>query len=168
MTHFSRRRLLGATVALAATQLLAGCGFRLRGQQPLAFATIHLGTSMHTGMGARLARQIRASGSTEVVDDPAQAEVRLQILRDDLTREILSLTGAGKVREYQLTREFTFQLVDRNGTVLIPPTQLLAMRDYTFEDERILAKEQEEDLLRTDMQDELVRQLLRRLAAVHK
>ena len=168
MTQLSRRHLLTAAGALAASHLLAGCGFHMRGPQPLAFATIYLGTSENTGLGAQLARQVRTSGSTEVVGDPAQADVRLQILRDTFAREILSLTGAGKVREYQLTREFAFQLVDRDGAVLIPPTLLTAQRDYTFQDERILAKEQEEDLLLADMQNEIVRQLMRRLAAVRK
>lgn len=168
MTQFSRRHLLTAAGALAASQLLAGCGFRLRGPQPLAFATIHLGTSENTGLGAQLARQVSTSGSTAVVGDPAQADVRLQILRDTFTREILSLTGAGKVREYQLNREFAFQLVDRSGAVLIPPTLLTAQRDYTFQDERVLGKEQEEELLLADMQNEIVRQLMRRLAAVRK
>lgn len=166
MTQPSRRRLLSAAAALTATQLLAGCGFRLRGPQPLAFGTIHLGTSAYTGLGAQLARQVRASGSTEVVDDAATAEVRLQLLRNTSGREILSLTGAGKVREYELTRELAFQLVDRQGNALIPPTLLTARRDYTFQDDRILAKEQEEALLLRDMEDELVRQLMRRLAAV--
>ncbi|HNQ76409.1 MAG TPA: LPS assembly lipoprotein LptE [Pseudothauera hydrothermalis] len=168
MVQHSRRRLLTAASTLAVSSLLAGCGFRLRGPQPLAFATIYLGTSQNSGLGAQLARHIRATGSTEVVADPAQAEVSLQILRDGVSREILSLTGAGKVREYQLTRDFVFQLVGRDGALLVPPTQLTAQRDYTFQDERILAKEQEESLLLADMQNEIVRQLVRRLAAVRK
>ncbi|THF63605.1 hypothetical protein E6C76_13485 [Pseudothauera nasutitermitis] len=166
MTDLSRRRLLAAGALLATGPLLAGCGFRLRGPQPMAFSTIYLGVNPHSGLGPLLARQIRTSGSTTVTDDPAQADVRLQILRDTHSREILSLTGAGKVREYELTRELGFQLVARSGEVLIEPTLLTARRDYTFDDSRILAKEQEEALLLRDMQDELVRQLIRRLSAV--
>jgi LPS-assembly lipoprotein len=166
MNQPTRRRLFLAAGALAATQLLTGCGFRLRGPQPLAFSTIHLGTSERTGIGAQLARQIRTTGSTEVVAEAAQADVRLQILRNSTNREILSLSRAGKVREYQLTRELAFQLVDRQAKVLIPPTRLSVRRDYTFDDTLIHAKEQEEELLQADMQDELVRQLMRRLAAV--
>ncbi|THF61576.1 LPS-assembly lipoprotein LptE [Pseudothauera rhizosphaerae] len=168
MTSLSRRRLLAAASVLLAGGLATGCGFRLRGPQPLAFSTIHLGISENNELGALLARRIRASGATEVVADPAQAEARLQILRNASLREILSLTGAGKVREYQLTRELGFQLLDNQGNALIPPTMLTAQRDYTFQDERILAKEQEEELLQRDMQEELVRQLMRRLAAVRQ
>lgn len=166
MTQPSRRRLLSAAAALTATQLLAGCGFRLRGPQPLAFGTIHLGVRTSSGIGALLARQIAASGTTQVVADPALADVRLQIIRNRPEREILSLTGTGKVREYQLSHELGFQLVDRAGNILIAPTLLTTRRDYTFEDDQILAKEQEEDLLEQDMEKELVQQLMRRLAAV--
>ena len=162
----SRRRLLLAGAALSAGALLGGCGFRLRGPQALAFSTLHLGVSPVTGFGAQLARQIAASGTTTVVTNPAQADVQLQILENCSGREILSLTGAGKVREYQLTRELGFQLLDRSGEPLIPPTMLRTQREYTFQDDRILAKEQEEALLERDMEKELVEQLMRRLAAV--
>jgi LPS-assembly lipoprotein len=39
-----------------------------------------------------------------VEEDAAKAEALLQILSNDRGREILSLTGAGKVREYQLVQ----------------------------------------------------------------
>lgn len=164
--HFNpaRRRLLVAGSALTAAALLGGCGFRLRGPQPLAFATLHVGVSEFSDLGATLRRQVATSGTTTVVEDPAQAEARLQILANARTREILSLTGAGKVREYQLGQRIRFRLIDKAGGELIPPTVISARREYTFSDEEVLGKEQEEALLYRDMQADLVQQLMRRLA----
>jgi LPS-assembly lipoprotein len=69
------------------------------------------------------------------------------------------------VREYELIQTIRFSLVDREGNELIPPAQLSARREYTFDDEIVLGKEQEEALLYEDMESDLVRQLIRRLAA---
>ncbi|ANQ86374.1 LPS assembly lipoprotein LptE [Azoarcus olearius] len=167
-TPFTRRRALTLLAAAGATAALAGCGFRLRGPQPLDFATIHVGVSEFSELGALLRRQIATSGTTTVVEDAAKADVRLQVLANEREREILSLTGAGKVREYQLTQRMRFQLLDKNGSALIPPTAILARREYTFDDALILGKEQEENLLFRDMQSDLVQQLMRRLAVVRR
>jgi LPS-assembly lipoprotein len=144
---------------------LAGCGFHLRGPQPLVFSTVHIGASQHSQLGIALRRQVALSGTTKVEEDATRAEAKLQILANDSTREILSLTPGGRVREYELTQTIRFRLVDREGKELIPSTTLSARREYTFDDELILGKEQEEALLYEDMESDLVRQMMRRLAA---
>jgi LPS-assembly lipoprotein len=76
------------------------------------------------------------------------------------------LSGAGKVREYQLGHSITFKLVNVSGEEIIRPTKISSTREYNFDDSQVLAKEQEEALLYRDMQSDLVQQLMRRLAAV--
>lgn len=162
-----RRRLLGSALA-ATVALLSGCGFHLRGPQALDFATVHINVPEQSEFGAQLRRLIATTGTTRVEEDAARAEARLQILANDRGREILSLTGAGKVREYQLVQALRFQLLDRAGKALIPPTSLSAQREYTFDDSQVLGKEQEEALLYRDMQNDLVQQLMRRLGAARR
>ena len=162
-----RRRLLGSALA-ATVALLSGCGFHLRGPQALDFATVHIHVPEQSEFGAQLRRLIATTGTTRVEEDAARAEARLQILANDRGREILSLTGAGKVREYQLVQALRFQLLDRAGKALIPPTSLSARREYTFDDSQVLGKEQEEALLYRDMQNDLVQQLMRRLGAARR
>jgi LPS-assembly lipoprotein len=158
-TRYARFVLL----ALGITAL-AGCGFRLSGPKALAFSTVHINVNQHSTLGLALRRQIALSGSTTVEEDPARAETKLQILANNRSREILSLTATGKVREYELVQTLRFRLTDRDGNELIPPATLSARREYTFSDELILGKEQEEALLYSDMESDLVRQLMRRLA----
>ena len=167
VTAAGRRRLLGGALA-AAIMLLPGCGFHLRGPQALDFATVHISVPEQSEFGAQLRRLVATTGTTRVEEDAAKAEARLQILSNDRGREILSLTGAGKVREYQLVQSLRFQLLDRAGKALIPPTSLTARREYTFDDSQVLGKEQEEALLYRDMQNDLVQQLMRRLAAARR
>jgi len=167
MTSPSRRRLVLALGVAAVAAPLPGCGFQLRGPRPLPFSSIYLGVSAHSDLGATLRRRIVANGSTAVVDDAARADVRLEILQSAPEREILTLTGAGKVREYELRHVMRFRLVDRAGNEWIAPTTISAKREYNFDDSQVLAKEQEEALLFRDMQADLVEQLMRRLAAAN-
>lgn len=160
--HAARRRLFLATLVLP---LLAACGFQLRGAQPLPFESIHLGTGEFSPLSSALKRQVEANGTTRVVQDPAQAEVRLEVIKDARSKEITSLNSAGKVREFELRRSFDFRLVDRSGAERITRTSLLLKRTLTFSDTEVLAKEQEEVLLYKEMDADLVRQLIRRLAA---
>jgi len=162
MMESSRRRLLLA--GLAAT-LLAGCGFQLRGPQTMPFQTIYLGMSEYSELNAALRRQIEANGSTKVMAAAAEAEVQLQVLKDSRNKEITSINSAGKVREYELRRSFDFRLTDRGGAERVPPSKIFIKRTLTFNDNDLLAKEGEEALLYQEMDDDLVRQLLRRLAA---
>ncbi|MDR3212670.1 MAG: LPS assembly lipoprotein LptE [Azoarcus sp.] len=162
---FPLPRLARHSLAALAFIVLAGCGFHLRGPQPLDFSTLYIGVGQYSPLGTALRRQVALSGTTTVEEDTKRAEVSLQILANERTREILSLTPAGKVREYELGQRIRFRLADRSGSELIPPTNITARREYTFNDELILGKEQEEALLYRDMENDLVRQIMRRLAA---
>ncbi|GHT87075.1 LPS-assembly lipoprotein LptE [Betaproteobacteria bacterium] len=159
----SRLRHLAAAALTVLT--LTSCGFHLRGPQPLAFATLYVSANQYSDLGTALRRQVTLSGSTKVEENEAMADARLQILTNERSREILSLNASGKVREYELGQRIRFRVLSKTNEELIPPTNLTARREYTFNDEQILGKEQEEALLYRDMETDLIQQLMRRLAA---
>lgn len=154
------RRLL----LLAIPLLLAACGFQLRGSYALPFDTLHIALPETAELHAVLKRNIQAASQTRVVDDPKAAQAVLTVTADIQTKNVLSLSSAGRVTEYQLVRSFAFRLHDPDGRDLMPPGQIIIRRDISFSDVQVLSKESEEGLLRRDMQDDLVQQLLRRLA----
>ncbi len=161
----SRRTFLAFALA-AATASLTGCGFRPRGPRPLPFATLYVGVDPNSEFGAALRRQVATSGTTTTVEQAPEADARLEILRNSRTQDILSLSSAGKVREYQLVQTLTFRVVSRGGNELIPATSITVRREYSFDDAQVIAKEQEEALLWRDMENDLLQQLMRRLAAI--
>ena len=162
--HPVRRRLLIALSLAPLAGALGSCGFRLRGPQPLPFATLYVNLSADTELGAALRRRIATSGTTRVVDDPAEADMRLEVLQNSRDREILSLSGDGDVREYTIMQTIIFRLVRRDGSEALPPTTLSARREYNYDDAHIIAREQEENLLFRDMEHDLLRQMFDRLA----
>jgi len=156
------RALAGVAIAI----LVASCGFQLRGSTELPFRTIWVGFSDASPLGTEFKRYIRGGTSTRIVSDPKEAEAKLLVLGESREKEILSLDGTGQVREYTLYYVFVFKVDDGKGRDFIPPTRITLRRDITVDNNTILAKQAEEDLLYRDMQSDLVQQLLRRLAAV--
>ncbi len=156
-----RRRLLAALAALP----LAACGFRVRGSQELAFATIAIRAPANSPVGTELARNLRAGGHTRVVAEPAGAEAVLDLLGETRDRQLLSLNAQGRAVEYQLHLRLRFRLRDARGNELIEPTELHAVRDISINDSQVISKESEQALLYREMESDLVQQMLRRLVA---
>ena len=144
--------------------IVAGCGFRLRGTAEVPFQTLYL-PGATGGIALDLKRNIQAGTRARVVDDPKQADAVLQFTEETRAKEILSLTSAGRVREFQLRYRVGFRVHDGKGADFVPTNVIQLTRDVTFNDAEVLAKEQEEQLLFRDMQADMVQQILRRLAA---
>jgi LPS-assembly lipoprotein len=147
--------------------LVAGCGFRLRGTAEVPFETLYL-PGATSGIALDLKRYIQAGTNARVVDDAAKADAIMQFTEEGRLKEVLSLTGTGKVREFQLRYRVGFRVHDGKGTDFVPQSLIQLTRDVTFNDAEILAKEQEEQILFRDMQTDMVQQILRRLAAAKR
>lgn len=153
-------------LALIAVALLSACGFQLRGSYSLPWDTIYIaGLPEFDPLRAQIKRGIEAGTQTRVVSDPKQAQATLTILGNVPLRNILSLNAAGLVREVQLTRAFSYRIQDPEGKELLPLNQILLQREMTFDDARLFAKEAEEVMIVKEMEQDLVQQLMRRLAA---
>lgn len=157
---------LAAAARLAAVAglcvLVAGCGFRLRGEAALPFKTIAV--TPPSTLGVSVARNITAGTNAKVVEDPKEAEAILLITGETRDKVILSLNSQGRVREYTLRYRVTFRVIDGKGAEFVPSSEVLLRRDITFNDQ-VLAKESEEALLYNDMQRDAVAQIIRRLSS---
>jgi LPS-assembly lipoprotein len=153
-------------LALCLVTTLGGCGFHLRGAVNLPFPSLYVNVSNASQFGHELKRALRAS-DVRLTDNAKEAAATLSILSELREREILSLGGQGRVREYQLRYRVAYQVTDAKR-VITPPTQIVLRRDISFNDAEVLAKESEEALLYRDMQLDAVQQLLRRLEAAGK
>ncbi|MCL6483988.1 MAG: hypothetical protein I4O49_07350 [Janthinobacterium lividum] len=161
-----------AMLAIALTVLLSACGFHLRGSNGsfmMPFATMYIGLTETSPLAIGLKRYIRAIGSTQVVDTKDGADAVLEVLSDpesNRTKSILSLNRNGRVQEYQLGYSINFRVVDKAGNQLLAPTTINLVRPITFDESQVLAKETEEAALYRDMRNDLVQQIMRRLAAI--
>lgn len=144
---------------------LTACGFQLRGSYSLPWETLYLGMAENTPMYQQLKRSIEASTQTRIVGNPKEAQASLIVVSDQQGKSILSLNAKGFVREFQLSRTFVYRIQDAKGKELVAAAPIVLFREMTFDDEQLFAKEAEEGMIYAEMQNDLVQQLLRRLAA---
>jgi LPS-assembly lipoprotein len=157
------KNLLVLLVSLAA----AACGFHLRGTADLPFNSVYV-PGATGGIALDLARNLRAGTNVKLVDNAKQAEAILEFSGETRAKEILSLTGTGRVREFRLRYRVGFRVHDGKGNDYVPQSVLELTRDVTYSDADILAKEAEELLLYRDMQGDMVQQIMRRMSSAPK
>lgn len=144
---------------------LAACGFQLRGAAKLPFDTLYVPNAT-SGIALELKRHLQSGSDTRVVDDPKNAQALLQFTEETRSKEILALNTAGRVREYRLLYRVGFRVADGKGGEYLPGSSVTIARAITYDDAVALAKETEEQLIFREMQSDMVRQILRRIAAV--
>jgi len=149
---------------LCLTMALSSCGFHLRGQAAIPYKTLFIETNGYSAYALDLERAIRSGSETKVVHSRDEAEAILKIVGEVQEKRILSLSSAGRVREFELVYKVIYRLTDRAGNDLAPPGEIQLRRDMTYDDTEVLAKESEELLLYRDMKIDAVQQMLRRLS----
>ncbi len=146
--------------------LLASCGFQLRGSAPLPFQSIYVQAAPASQFATLFKRAVRTGSSgTRLTDQPGDAEVILQIMTELQEKQILTLSGGGRVSEFQLRYRVSYRLTDGKNREHIPASEIVLKRDLSFSDQQALSKEAEEALLYRDMRNDAVQQMVRRLQA---
>lgn len=161
-----RASLLAVSLCL----LLVGCGFHAAGSralpEPLQRVRIDMVApyrvsepAVETALRTRLTQR----GAEVVEDKDAEVTViRMSDLRE--SREVLSVGADGKALEYELILRLNYDV--RTGQqVWVPPTPIEARRDYSFNAQQVLPKEQEAERLREYLEDEMAELLLLRIEA---
>jgi LPS-assembly lipoprotein len=176
-----RRHVIRTLAVIGIAGLLAGCGFKLRGAAPLPFASAYvesssavlstLGTSTSLSsqrIGSQLGPLLRTAlqANHKLAADKESAAIIINLTNEVREKSILSLSGAGKVREYRLAHRVKVSAVNNSGREVLAPSLLQLNRDFSYSDEQIMAKEAEEALLQKEMEQDLLRQILRRLGNV--
>lgn len=111
-----------------------------------------------------LRKALLASGA-RLVREPSAATAKLRILRDEVSRTVLSVSATNIPREYELTYAVRFS-VEAGGRELLAPRDVSLSRDYSFDEQQMLAKTREEELLREALARDLVGIVMRQLASL--
>jgi LPS-assembly lipoprotein len=150
-----------AILLLLVSLVLTGCGFKMRGTADLAFQNLYV-QGVKTTIDKPLKKSLAINGVT-VVEDKEKAELMLEMIGEKTEKRILSLSGTGLVREFDLYYRVYFRLKDPDSEVWGQEQVIEQRRDYSYTDSELLAKQGEEARLYEDMRTEATRELLRRL-----
>lgn len=125
-------------------------------------ATVVEGADPHGPLAAEITAVLEGAGG-RVVSDPAAASARLRILGERFDRRVGGVDAAGKVSEYELSYGLRFALADPGGEVLVPEQGVSVTRSYVFNSASVLGKGEEEAMLKAEMREQAVRQMVQRL-----
>ena len=148
--------------------LLVACGFQLRGEARLPEAMVETWLDVpddNSPFARELTLVLRANG-VRVRSAGDEQAARLRIHSERMRREPLTISGDARVREFVLIFDVDFELTDPQGEILIARETLRLMRDYSFDEQEILAASREEEFLRNDLRRDMASQMLRRLEAL--
>jgi len=147
---------------------LASCGFHLRGAAdiPDFLKTIYVqGVDLNTGLGRELKLGLTRNGVNVVTDYQDDAAV-LTVTENSIERRVLSVGSDAKVSEYELFGTAKFTIVDSQGKALAEQQEVHAVRDLQFDQDQVLGKVEEAQLLREQINQQMVQSILRRLSVL--
>ncbi len=156
-----------ATSVLGMLLAVAGCGFRLAGSDPLPPVLAHPYLSLkdpYTDFSREFEHQLKSSGAAlQPIREGATAAI--DVTKDLVEQRTLSVSATNIPTEYELTYTVTFAVHGKDKELLAPQTISLS-RDYSFEENVLLAKEHEADILRQQMARDLVSIAMKRLTSL--
>jgi LPS-assembly lipoprotein len=152
---------------LAAAFLLAGCGFHLQGSGslPEGARKVYVVTADEvTPFAVELRRAIERSGG-RLTSTAAQADMVVRIQRDRGGRRVLSVSARNTPQEYEIFYSIEYS-VDRGGKEVLEPQPLELIRNLSFDETQLLAKDREEVVIRDSMAKDLAMLVTRRLESL--
>jgi len=147
---------------------LTACGFHLRGSQEALSLNIS-NVYIQAVNAARLAAQVRSDLSASDVTfstTPTSADYVIRLANESLHKSILSVSPVtGKVEEYQL--EFSaFLSISKGEESLLSNKEIRMVRDYTFDEDAVLGKASEEEVLNQELIGQAASQIIRQIQIV--
>jgi LPS-assembly lipoprotein len=151
-------------LALSCCLVLSACSFQLRGTTDLSFKTVYIqGSSL--SISKALTQSFKSNG-IKVVHKIDEAELLLEMLTEVNTKKISALSGGGTVREYDLDYQISFRTREQANPIWSAPQTMQFRRRFSYNDNELLGKEDEEARLNSDMRNDAVREIMRRLSAI--
>lgn len=154
-------------LVLTAAALVAGCGFHLQGRAEYAPSLERIYVQVddsNSDLARQLTRSIEAAriGFTRA---PGEATAVVQVVDENYGSRVKSVSAQNRPTELEVF--YTAAFVVRAGeTVLIPEERVTRTRVFTYDERQVLAKQQEEALLREALAREISGVITRRLANV--
>lgn len=156
----------GAWMIAALLVAVAGCGWHPRGSVALAPELQQLrllADPKDPRLEGRLRRAMHVSG-VELVETPTA--FALQTGPEELSLRNVALDRAARSAEQEMRITLSFALRNPDGDLVFGPRELVASRIFAYDPNSVIAKQDEEMLIREELQQELVAQLLRQLRRV--
>lgn len=142
--------------------LISACGYHLRGaiDLPTGMKNVYL-----EGGSAQLRSQFQRTmeiSSVQMASSPETAGIIVRLFDEDSQRRVLSLGSGGSANYFELTYRLDYELVDAKNQILSARQPIDIRREYFNNQVAIIAKENEEGVIRNEMYQQAVRTIVNR------
>ncbi|MEC9412006.1 MAG: LPS assembly lipoprotein LptE [Pseudomonadota bacterium] len=148
---------------------LTACGFHLRGEAnvPESLKTIYIqGLNIRQdSFGLQLKRALTRNG-IQVLDTYKEGAAVMTVVENVFDQNVLSVGSDAKVTEYELETRFSFKVSSPSGEPMSDVITVQARRDYQFDRNQLLAMSEQQQVIRDDLNKQMVQNVLRRLSAL--
>ena len=153
------------TIILCLLILLSSCGFQLR-QSTIDIDKLDntfIETSDSRSIFYRKLRAELNSNNIELATSKSTAKNTITIHRDETGRRVLSVSARNVATEYEVFYRLSYSFIneERNSNA----EELELTRSYTFNENLVLGKSQEEEVLIEALASDLVRLMLRQISS---
>jgi len=158
--------MLPKTFILVFALLVNGCGYHLRGavDLPEGLKKVYL-----EGASIPLREQFRKvlrTASGELTANSEAASTIIKIANEHSDQRVLSLSARGRSNELELYYRLQYTLVKTDNTVLMESQSIEIKREYFNDQQDIVAKDNEQQVIRNEMVQQAVRMMLDRIRVV--
>lgn len=164
----SRRSILKGLGGFALLSFggLSACGFKLRGSVSIPYKAILISGRPSPQLRYDLERIISTGTNAKVVTNGKDADLILEIVSEESTRQILTYTSTGQISAYRLNNRVVFRAFDNTGAEVIAESDIYVTRDLDFSTATVLASDAQQQQFLESMRADLALQILRRVATL--
>lgn len=151
-------------ISTVATTLLSACGWHLRGSMsmPLDLDTVFVTAEDSHGALITDLKRTLASNNVTTTGQSADAQYSIMLSNEKNDRRTVSVGNDALAAEYELNMSVDYHITNQAGEE-VASNNATTYRSYTFNQDAVVAKAEEERLIQQEMRNNLVQQILRRL-----
>lgn len=140
--------------------LVNGCGYRLRGSTdvPEALKNVYIFNASPLLM-TEVEATLKAGGG-KLAKSPNDAGLVVKVMKEDIANRVLSLGSTGKSQESEINYYLRVQFFDNKETELMEEQTIEISREFFNDQTAILAKTNEEQIIRKEIYKQAVRMLM--------
>ena len=146
--------------------MITSCGFHLRGMTEISFKTISL-EGKELSFTKNLKKTL-ASNKVAIILPTENPELRIELLSEESEKRILSLSGQGLVREFEIFYRVRYRIKTIDSETWSQENIIETRRDFTFSDSNLIGKEEEERQLNESMRNEAITNLFNQIQHTNK
>lgn len=158
-------------VVLILSLTLSDCGFHLRGsldfQLPEGVEPIFIGSSNANNQLHNELQKLLKAYQVRLTENITEANHQLTILEQKTDRRTASIGRGARAAEIQVTNIVSFQLVDKQGNMILGPITLTERRILQNNPNNVASTRSEEALLQREMLTNLASKIARQVSSAN-